>query len=153
MYLFLLADRAMFRSPHIFLVLLLLTAGVTGCGEAPKVEETVEEVDSFTQNMLDSIKEAADLNEGIDKARAYFDENQKQLKEKIRAIHEAPTSRISDQLMQDKNRSFSTNLNEVGKLPYTYRKQLQRDKALEAKVAALVEDYRQLLLPELNSIP
>jgi hypothetical protein len=128
-----------------FAPVLALSIAFAACSRDAEVVSTLKDLDSFSADLVNKVKNAPSPSQGIDAAQKYLDENRARLREKLQAVKEVRGFQITDETKKRVEASFTSDAAAVAGLELQYVTQAAMDAEFRTKVERLVNDYKSVL--------
>ena len=122
-----------------------LSVATLACSKDTEILAFVGELDSFTAQLVKTVKSAANPTAGIDSAQKYLDDNKAQLRTKLEAIKSVKNFQVSEETKKKIEASFMANASAVVDLEVQYVALAATDAQFRTKVEKLVNDYKDVL--------
>jgi Tfp pilus assembly protein PilP len=135
----------MFRKLSCLSLTLVLCALAVACKRDADVGAVVDELNSFTQELVKRVESNPNPSAGVDDAQKYFDSRKDEIKGKLDSIKNVREAQVSEETKKKMLESFTNNVMSVSKLQIKYMSQSMRDPALRGKIDKLTKDYTALL--------
>ena len=119
--------------------------GALACSRDQEIGAVLDELDSFTKELVQAVESAPDPNAGVDRAHALLAEKGPAIKKKFESIKDARGFEVSEATKQRLTTSVTANVTAVVGLQMKYVAQTMRDEALRAKLQKLGSDYSALI--------
>ena len=135
----------MYRKLSCLAVAVALAALSLACKRDADVGAVVDELNSFTQEIVKRVESNPNTSAGVDDAQKYFDSRKDEIKGKLDSIKNVREAQVSEETKKKMLEGFTNNVMSVSKLQIKYMNQSMRDPALRGKLEKLTMDYTALL--------
>src|SRR4030095_11914744 len=125
--------------------LVLACVSFSGCNKDTEIGSVLQELDSFTTELVQKIDARQGTVEGIDAAQQFLDSKKSDLKKKMDVVREARGFQVSDTTKKTMTDSITRNMTNVASLQIKYVGRSMKDANYKSKIEKLVKDYRDLL--------
>jgi hypothetical protein len=122
-----------------------LCAALVGCKKDAQIESVLNDLHSFSQEIVKRVEGAPDPSAGVDDAQKYFDSRKGEMEGKLRSIKDVRGFQVSQETQKKMTAQLTEDAMSVAQLQLKFMSQSMRDPALRAKLTKLISDYRNLL--------
>ena len=127
------------------LLLLAFAVVVAGCKKDTEVNAVINELDSFTKELVQKAEGAQNPSAGVDEAQKFLDSRKADMRAKIETLKGMSGYQVSKETTKKITESVTEDVMSVNKLKIKFMTETMRDPALKAKLDKLVNDYNALL--------
>lgn len=110
-----------------------------------KVQVSTQQLNKFTNELLDKIKTKPSLKVGLQEAREYLKTSKERIRQHIQITKTTNRVQVSEQTMKAWQVAIANNLNKIEALKNVYIREALADKALAKELNKLGKEYRDLL--------
>ena len=135
----------MYRKLSCLALAVALAALSLACKRDADVGAVVDELNSFTQEIVKRVEGAADPSAGVDDAQTYFDSRKSEMEGKLKSIKDVRGFQVSQETQKKMTEQLTEDVMSVSKLQIKYMSQSMRDPAFRTKLTKLITDYTNLL--------
>jgi len=125
---------------------MLLALVLAGCGRDKEVNTVMDDVDSFTTDLLQAVETAPDPEAGVDAAQRLLGERGAQIKQRMASIKDVRGFQVNEATKKRLATSVTTNATKVMGLQVKYMGRSIKNPPLRAKLEKLGNDYNAILL-------
>ncbi len=130
----------MYRKP-ICLLIVLACLAIVGCGKKDdQINSFVNEINSFTDELVKKVEDGATPSEGVDEAQKYMDSRKADLRAKFDSVKNIGENQVSEETKKKMQDSFYQDGVKVGQLTAKYGS----DPAVKTKLQKLTQDFLEL---------
>ena len=124
--------------------LLLTCLSLCGCKKDTQISSVIDELDSFTTELVKKVESAPNPSAGVDDAQKYFDSKKDDLTAKIATLKGIRGYQVSEETTKKMTASLIDDVKRVASLQLKYMSTSMRDPAFKAKLEKLTKDYQSL---------
>ena len=135
----------MYRKLSCLSLAVILCALALACKRDADVGAVVDDLNSFTQELVKRVESNPNPSAGVDDAQKYFDSRKDEIAGKLNSIKNVREAQVSEETKKKMLEGFTNNVMSVSKLQIKYMNQSMRDPALRGKLDKLTKDYTALL--------
>jgi Tfp pilus assembly protein PilP len=126
---------------HISLLVVLACLAIVGCGKKDdQINSFVNEINTFTDELVKKVESAPTPSEGVDEAQKFMDSRKADLKEKFNSVKGIGENQVSEETKKKMSESFYNDGVKVGQLQAKYGS----DPAVKTKLQKLTQDFLEL---------
>lgn len=130
----------MYRKPVCLLIVLACLA-LAGCGKKDdQINSFVNEINTFTDELVKKVESASSPSEGVDDAQKYMDSRKADLRAKFDSVKNIGENQVSEETKKKMQDSFYQDGVKVGQLTAKYGS----DPAVRTKLQKLTQDFLEL---------
>jgi Tfp pilus assembly protein PilP len=134
----------MYKKP-VCLLLVLACLALAACGKKDdKINSFVNEINSFTDELVKKVESASTPSEGVDEAQKLMDSRKADLREKFNSVKNIGENQVSEETKKKMKDDFYQDGVKVGQLTQKYGS----DPAVKAKLSKLTQDFLALFKME-----
>ncbi len=122
-----------------------LCAALAGCKKDAQIETVLNDLHTFSQEIVKRVEGAPDLSAGVDDAQQYFDSRKGEIEGKLQSIKGVRSFQVSQETQKKMTEQLTDDVMSVSKLQIKYMSQSMRDPGFRAKLTKLITDYTNLL--------
>ncbi len=116
-----------------------------GCKKDDMVKETMTEVDSLADQIVETIEKADDKKQGVAEAQKLLDGKKEELGAKMAELGELRGFQVSEEVMAEMTSSLGSSLMEVETLKLSLMSETMKDPELNTAVDTLTNDFSSML--------
>jgi len=131
----------------ILTIALAAIALSTGCKKDDDVQATLDFLDETTDGIIAKIKDAKDPKAGVAEATELLESKSSELKEQMTALGELRGFQVSDEMQAKMGENITANVTKIQKLKLAFVSLSVQDKAFDAALNKLVDDYTAAVTP------
>lgn len=135
----------MYRKLSCLSLAVALCGLALACKRDADVGAVVDDLNSFTQEIVKRVESNPNPSAGLDDAQKYFDSRKDEMTQKLASIKNVREAQVSEETKKKMFESVQNNVMSVSKLQIKYVGQTMRDPALKGKLDKLLKDYTALL--------
>lgn len=126
---------------HVSLLVVLACLAIVGCGKKDdQINSFVNEINTFTDELVKKVESAPTPSEGVDDAQKFMDSRKADLKEKFNSVKGIGENQVSEETKKKMSESFYNDGVKVGQLQAKYGS----DPAVRTKLQKLTQDFLEL---------
>ena len=126
---------------HVSLLVVLACMAIVGCGKKDdQINSFVNEINTFTDELVKKVESAPTPSEGVDDAQKFMDSRKADLKEKFNSVKGIGENQVSEETKKKMSESFYNDGVKVGQLQAKYGS----DPAVKTKLQKLTQDFLEL---------
>lgn len=130
----------MYKKP-VGVLLILACLALAGCGKKDdQINSFVNEINTFTDELVKKVDSAATPSEGVDEAQKFMDSRKADLKAKFDSVKNIGENQVSEETKKKMQDSFYQDGVKVGQLQAKYGS----DPAVSTKLKKLTQDFLDL---------
>jgi coenzyme F420-reducing hydrogenase beta subunit len=122
-----------------------LSAALAGCKRDALIESVLNDLHTFTQEVVKRVDGAPDPSAGVDDAQKYFDSRKAEIQDKLQSIKGIHGFQVSQETQKKMTEQLTDDAVSVSQLQNKYMTQALRDPAFRQKLSKLITDYANLL--------
>lgn len=130
------------RIVSLFLALVCLTLVAACAKKDAEVNSFINDLNSFTDEIVKKIDSAQNPADGVDDAQKYFDSRKAEMEDKIKSVKNIRDNQISEDTKKKINDSFKQLQDKLTTLAQKYNS----DPVAGPKLGKLLQDYGHLLM-------
>jgi hypothetical protein len=131
----------MSRVPRRLAVALGLSLALTACSRDDEVNKVVADFDGFSKEVVNKVKTAPNLADGLAEAQKFLDANKETMVQKLSAIKDVKGFQVSADTKKKMEETLKSDAEAVGGLGMAYVTQLALNAGLTSKFQKLANDY------------
>jgi len=122
-----------------------LSVALAGCKRDALIESVLNDLHTFTQEVVKRVDGAPDPSAGVDDAQKYFDSRKAEIQDKLQSIKGIHGFQVSQETQKKMTEQLTDDAVSVSQLQNKYMTQALRDPAFRQKLSKLITDYANLL--------
>jgi hypothetical protein len=131
----------MSRVPRRFAVALGLSLALTACSRDEEVNKVVADFDGFSKELVNKVKTAPNLADGLAEAQKLLDANKETMVQRLSSIKDVKGFQVSADTKKKMEETLKSDAEAVGGLGMAYVTQLALNAGLTSKFQKLANDY------------
>ena len=135
----------MYKKLAPVLALCVLSAALAGCKKDAQIEAVLNDLHTFSQEIVKRVESAPDPSAGVDDAQKYLDSRRAEIEGKLQSIKGIRGFQVSQETQKKMTEQLTDDVMSVSKLQIKYMSQSMRDPAFRTKLTKLITDYTNLL--------
>jgi uncharacterized lipoprotein YehR (DUF1307 family) len=127
--------------PRRFAVALGLSLALTACSRDEEVNKVVADFDGFSKELVNKVKTAPNLADGLAEAQKLLDANKETMVQRLSSIKDVKGFQVSADTKKKMEETLKSDAEAVGGLGMAYVTQLALNAGLTSKFQKLANDY------------